>query len=206
MRKALTVGVLTAALALSAVATAFAVSAQMGNEAIARGNVDSYSNFTIVDTNNPAAFDGVFDSITYDAARDNDIRFVIVDSDDVVTWVSEVISPDGTGLNTAAFDSPVGVTAGDNLGVYSVGQGAVSYEVDSVNAEPAEFEPNNAGLPEVDDTLAYQSSSPRFYSMNATITATSPDICKKGGWEDLGYKNQGQCIASIVANEQAGRS
>ena len=29
------------------------------------------------------------------------------------------------------------------------------------------------------------------------------DDCKSGGWEALGFKNQGQCIASIVANDNA---
>jgi len=35
--------------------------------------------------------------------------------------------------------------------------------------------------------------------------ALTKDDCKKGGWVDLGFRNQGQCIASIVANPRAGR-
>ena len=35
--------------------------------------------------------------------------------------------------------------------------------------------------------------------------ALTKDDCKRGGWRDLGFRNQGQCIASIVANPRAGR-
>lgn len=31
------------------------------------------------------------------------------------------------------------------------------------------------------------------------------DACKDGGFAGLGFRNQGQCIASIVANENAGK-
>lgn len=34
---------------------------------------------------------------------------------------------------------------------------------------------------------------------------TSKDDCKNGGWESYDFKNQGQCIASIVANDNAGK-
>lgn len=39
----------------------------------------------------------------------------------------------------------------------------------------------------------------RFYP----LTLTSMDQCKNGGWEGFGFKNQGQCIASIVANDHS---
>lgn len=204
MRKTLSVLGLATVLALGAVATAFAVTSQIGNEASNRGLVDTYSNFTIVDTNNPAPFDGVFHEITYYAGAARDVRFVIVDSSDQVTWVSPVVTPPSTGLHTVTFDGPVGVTTGSNLGVYSVGFGAISWQYAS-EASPAEFEGNNAGLPTVGDTLDIAGTSGRYYSMNATITATSPEICKDGGWESYGYRNQGQCIASVVANDNAGK-
>jgi hypothetical protein len=35
------------------------------------------------------------------------------------------------------------------------------------------------------------------------LAATTKADCKSGGWETLGFKNQGQCIASIVANDNA---
>lgn len=36
----------------------------------------------------------------------------------------------------------------------------------------------------------------RFY----VLTLDSKDQCKDGAWEGYGFKNQGQCIASVVAN------
>ena len=35
------------------------------------------------------------------------------------------------------------------------------------------------------------------------LTETTKADCKSGQWETLGFKNQGQCIASIVANDNA---
>lgn len=31
------------------------------------------------------------------------------------------------------------------------------------------------------------------------------DDCKKGGWEAFGFRNQGQCVSSVQANENAGK-
>lgn len=39
----------------------------------------------------------------------------------------------------------------------------------------------------------------RFYP----LTLSSMDQCKDGAWEGFGFKNQGQCIASIVANDNS---
>src|SRR5699024_2923700 len=159
-------------------------------------------NFTIVDKNAPAPFDGTFTEINYYAERAGDIRFVIVDTTDTITWVSNVI-PAAAGAHTATFTEPVGLTAGSNLGVYSAGAGVVSFEYNN-SASPAEFEGYNVGLPAVGETLNYVGESKRIYSMNASIEASSPEVCKDGGWEMYDFKNQGQCIASIVANENSG--
>jgi hypothetical protein len=106
----------------------------------------------------------------------------------------------------------VGITAGDNLGYYMHGKAVIPYtkmgaetEIDTI------WSANGSGKPSVGDILVnvaggYPTANDRVYSMNATISATSLDICKDGGWEGYGYKNQGQCIASIVANENAGKS
>jgi hypothetical protein len=204
VRKTLLTAVLAAAMALSAATAAFAVSATIGNSAIDRPSVDSWQNFTIVDTNNPAPFDGVFDQIDYYAERAGSVQFILVDATDTVTWVSDVFTANAAGAQTATLSAPAGVTAGSNLGVYSLNAGVVSFSYDGT-ASPAEFENYGAGVPAVGETLTYVGSSARVYSMNAQITATSPDICKNGGWEAYGYRNQGQCIASVVANDHAGK-
>jgi hypothetical protein len=46
------------------------------------------------------------------------------------------------------------------------------------------------------------------YSVGATIVEAAPetkDSCKDGGWEDFGFGRQGQCVASLMANENAGK-
>lgn len=34
----------------------------------------------------------------------------------------------------------------------------------------------------------------------------SANQCKNGGWRELGYKNQGQCIRDMVGNENGGNN
>lgn len=215
LRKTLLTGATAVAATIGVAATAVAVTATIGNDAIIRPNLTGFENFTVVDTNRPAPFDGYLDSITYYAARvgtipsgedDYALRFLMVDTHDVVTWVSDEVVPDSVGVHTLPLDEPVGVTVGSNLAVYFKYAGVVPYSFD-LGAGTAKYEADNAGLPEVGDTLEYIPDEWRnyFYSMNAQITAASPDICKDGGWESYGYANQGQCIASVVANDRAGK-
>lgn len=37
------------------------------------------------------------------------------------------------------------------------------------------------------------------------LPAPSKRDCKKGGWRDMGHRNQGQCVASFQASSKAGR-
>lgn len=188
-----------------ATSTAHAVTATMGNDAADRSNADTWADFTIVDTNNPAPFDGWFEEITYFAERPGTIRFVVVQPDHTVTWVSDEIVVDASGVHTFATGSPVGVVEGSNIGVYSKGVGVISWDYDG-GAEPAPFTDAGTGQPEVGEQLEYHDESRRTYSMGTSVRASSPEICKDGGWERWGYRNQGQCIASVVANERAGKS
>lgn len=52
----------------------------------------------------------------------------------------------------------------------------------------------------------------RFTWTPVALTADEPqethppdEVCKKGGWQGLGFRNQGQCVSSFRANETAGR-
>ena len=196
-------GLLTTALA----APAFAVTATMGNDAIPGTAVDTWSNSTTVDTNHPAPFDGYFTQIDYYAQAVGEMRFVVVDAAGVVTWVSDPVQVTATGADELVLDAPVGVTAGSNLGVHTVGTGIIGFVVDTSAATI--LQTYGGGVPAVNSAPAFRdpgtlSSPTRIYSMNAEIAASSPQICKNGGWQTWGYKNQGQCIASVVANEHSG--
>lgn len=182
-------------------APALAVTATFGNPAVPRPWGDGYEHFTVVDTNNPAPFDGYFTSIDFFAGWAGAVRFVVVDSDYTVTWLSEVVEVAAPGAHTADFDEIVGVTEGSNLGFYAVGRSVVV--MDYGFGAPAPYEANLSGPPEVGEPLELEHPldqvAHRVYSLNAQITAASPEVCKKGGWELYGYPNQGQCIASVVA-------
>lgn len=202
MRRVLAVASVLVAVLVASTQPAAAVTSTLGNTATDRASFDTWVNFTIVDTNHPAPFDGYFTSIDYYAERPGAMRFVIVDATDTITWVSARIEA-SAGPGTLTLPGPVGVTAGSNLGVYSEGYGVVSFDYDST-AAPTEFEGYNAGLPALGETLTYVGSSRRVYSMNASVRASSPEICKDDGWMTYGYRNQGQCIASVVANANSG--
>lgn len=186
---------------------AMAVTVTMGNAATDRATVDSWTNSVTVDTNHPAAFDGYFTEIEYFAERPGQMRFVIVDSAKTVTWVSETVTVEAAGVATLQLDAPVGVTAGSNLGVNTIGAPTISYDYDA-SAPPIQ-QTYGGGLVAVGDLPAFWDPASLFqpnrvYSMNADVQASSPQICKNGGWEAFGYKNQGQCIASVVANDNSG--
>ena len=80
----------------------------------------------------------------------------------------------------------------------------IGYDYNS-SADPATFTGYNSGQPDCWQHPELRRATAPHYSMNAEISASSPEICKNGGWEQYGYKNQGQCIASVVANENSGK-
>lgn len=207
-RRLILMTAIAALVVVSLAGTALGVTATIGNDAIDRPNgPDSWSNFTIVDTNHPAPFDGTFSEVTFYAGRLGTINFVIVDESLLVTHVSADIPVTALGPQTVDLGL-VGITAGSNLGYYTHGTGVIDYTLmDPTTAIDTLWEPLNAGKPAVGDLFnnvaGNYSNNDRVYSMNAVISATSPDICKDDGWMQYDYKNQGQCIASIVANEHA---
>lgn len=82
---------------------AHALTGTLGNDATNRATTDTWINFTIVDTNNPAPFDGTFTKINYYAEQPGNIRFVIVDTTDTVTWISDLVTAPTAGAFTATF-------------------------------------------------------------------------------------------------------
>lgn len=138
-----------------------------GNDAISRTHVDSYQNFTIVDTNNAFDANGNVTEFEYYAANTNAFRIVVVDAGNMVKWVSDEITPAvGTGTHTPA--APVAVEAGWNLAIYSVSTGVIPFDFGGALAV---YEANNAGLPEVGEVLTPEDTTDRFYSLNASIEA-----------------------------------
>lgn len=142
--------------------TAFAAATTVGNPAIGRATVDTYSNFTIIDTNNPVSASGTLNTFNYYASNLNSFEFVLVDTGNVVKYVSSIITPPGTGAQ--AYSASVPVSAGWNLGVHFDSTGTVPF--DYVGAS-AIYTPNNNGTPVVGSTLNVEGMSGRTYSWNA---------------------------------------
>jgi hypothetical protein len=156
----------------AAAVPALAAGITVGNPAIARSIVDTYSNFTIIDTNAPVSATGFLTTFSYYAANANSFEFVLVDGANVVKWISPTITPAGVGLQTYNINVPV--TAGWNLGVHFDSTGTIPF--DFVGA-PATYTPNNNGMPIVGQTLSVEGTSGRTYSWNgngsdATVCST----------------------------------
>lgn len=156
---------------------ALAVGVTVGNPAINRAVVDTYSNFTIIDTNNPVSANGWLTTFGYYASNTNPFEFVLVDNANVVKWISAQVTPGGTGFQV--YNEVVAVTAGWNLGVHFDSTGTIPF--DYVGA-PATYTPNNNGMPVVGVALTVEGTSNRMYSWNgngsdasncATITLVS---------------------------------
>ena len=143
---------------------ASAAAFNIGNDSASRSIVDTYTNFTIIDTNNPATANGEVTSFDYYASNTNAFRFVIVNSGNKVTWVSDPIIPASVGSHSFILATPAVVQAGDNVGMYFASSGTIPF--DYVGA-PAAYTPNNNGLPVVGATLSIEGTSGRTYSLVA---------------------------------------
>ena len=154
---------------------AFAAPLTIGNDANSRSTTDTYANFTIVDTNNPASANGTISSIDYYAANTNPFRFVLIDSANTVQWVSTEINPPSVGVNTYTPVSPVAVSTGWNIGMYFAQTGTIPFDF---GGNPANYTANNSGQPLESNTLVLEGSSGRTYSFIAhgDTTAVSEPI------------------------------
>lgn len=165
MKKLLSiVGAFVFALALATPAMAFDI--VMGNPATDRAVVDTYHNFSIVDTNNSAGYDGVITEIQYYAKNTNPFKFLIVDETRQVEWKSDLITLSGVGMFTYTLPSPVEVHPGWNIGMYFQSTGTIPFDYDGT-ADPAYYEGNNAGKPAIGEILTVAGTTRRYYSLLA---------------------------------------
>jgi|GEM_PF-1925729 hypothetical protein len=170
MNTRLSVAAIAAATALASLAfaaPAFAASISVGNPAINRATTDTFTNFTIIDTNNPVTANGTLDTFSYYAANTNSFEFVLVDAGNVVKYISPTITPPSTGLHT--FNALVGVQAGWNLGVHFDSSGTIPFDG---GGNSATYTANNSGSPTVGVALTPAGTTNRIYSWGATGTNT----------------------------------
>jgi len=149
----------------------FTTKADLGNPTVNGDNVDTRSNFSIVDTNNPANENGYVTSFQYYASNQNPFEFILVGPDNVVEWISPTITPASTGLQTYIPTTNVPVQTGWNLGAHFDSTGTVPFDFAGA---PATYTQNNSGMPTVGSPILSAGTSDRIYSWNATISSEQP--------------------------------
>lgn len=154
-------------LVLPSVASAAGIT--VGNPSVSQTTLDTYSNFTIIDTNHPVSASGWLTTFSYYAANTNPFEFVLVDSGNVVKWVSPMITPAATGVQVYNVNVPV--TAGWNLGVHFDLTGTIPFVSPGALAT---WTPNGNGMPIVGTALTVENGlSGRVYSWNGNGTDVS---------------------------------
>ena len=188
---------------------AFAADFTVGNDTSVRDHTDTYTNFTIIDTNHPAEFTGDLTTFSYYASNTNHFRFVVVDENKVVKWVGDEITPPSIGVHTYTPGTPVHVEDGWNVGMYFVSSGTIPY---NSGGSASYWEPNDSGLPDVGDTINVEtgfdsSATDRTYSFVANGHTEENDENEGNGVERVGdYRNHGQYVRSADDKQEAAHS
>ena len=215
MRRTLTVMAALAALVFStmAAATLSTNGSTIGNDDNERSLLDtSWTDWAIVDANNPADVVGTIEEIRYFSGADLPMRFFVVDEDLEVTWISDEFDAGAPGKQTYVIpDGPVGVGPGDMLGMYFADTGTVHSE--SGGDTLAFSQGDESGLPAVEGQLSDSRQVERLYSLVADIVpAPEPtkDACKDGGWQDFTddpgpFRNQGQCVSYFASDGKSAK-
>lgn len=171
--------------ALLAMPKAGAASFILGNDTSIRSNLDSYSNFLVFDGQAVVANDGYITDFSYYAANNNVFRFVIIDADDIVQWVSEPITPSGVGVFSYDPGVPLAVAVGDKIGLYFAQSGTIPF---SIEGSGATWTSADYGPPSVGQTLSFENTTQgRKYSFVAngySVTTTSVVVSPQNmnGW------------------------
>lgn len=182
------------ALALPAQAVA---PVSVGNPAVDRATLDTYSSFTIIDTNNPVSANGWLTNFSFFTKNQKPFEFVLVDGGNIVKWVSAKITPATIGLQT--YGTVVPVQAGWNLGVHFDLTGTIPFDG---GGAPAAFTPNNNGMPVVGLTLNIQGTDNRVYSWGATgtlaATCSSVNLASGTASQQAGFTETNPVATPLV--------
>jgi hypothetical protein len=173
----------------------------IGNSASSASTVDTYTNFTIVDTNYPALTAGWIMKFDYYAANTGPMAFVVVDASNTVQYVGPVFTPPGTGPQTWIPAVPIPVQGGWNVALYFGGSGGVIPF--NYTGAPAAYTPDNNGLPTTGETLSIQGTSDRTYSFVATEETLTADCTGLTVSTYPGFSQDGPPIY-VPSNSQVG--
>ena len=160
--------------------TVLAADPTIGNDVASRPYTDTYSNFVIIDTNNPADATGEIQTFRYYASALKPFRFLLVDGSWSVMWVGDEITPSELGVNTYEPASPVHVESGWNVGLYFAQTGVIPFDMAGL---PVWWRANDSGLPAVGNILTFEG--------NGTQNRTYSFVAKGVGVLPIGHVGDG---------------
>jgi hypothetical protein len=132
-----------------------------------------YSNIAVVDYMKYIPRNGKVTGFRYYAVNTNPFYFMLLDGSFIVKWVSEKITPQGTGVNVYSLTSYVPVQSGWMIGVFLTSNGAIPFDFNLPGGSGTVYL-YNSSLPTVDSPFAYEGISNRTYSFAATVVTDEP--------------------------------
>lgn len=152
-----------------------------GNTVISRAYLDSYSNFVIVDTNNPISGAGMLTSWSFWAGATSGVQLVVVrNSGGTVSVVGEsvMVTPSLAQLGTVVTSplSPaIAVRAGDEVGLYFASTGVVPFDgiANGGTSGTVLYTINGYGDPSVGAALTFEGAVDRMYSVSVSGAPSS---------------------------------
>lgn len=182
-----------------------------GNPTVAAPYTDSYSNFVIVDGNNPISGSGLLTSWSFYAVAAGHVELVIVapgaslggGGSIVYTGPVVNVTSDMVGFPiTRSLPGGAWVQAGDEVGLYFVGNpGVVPFQgIDNGGTSGAVlYTGNNYGATNsisAGSSLSFEGAVSRTYSFSVS-GFTSGAGCKDGGYVGA-FSNQGACVSAFA--------
>jgi len=196
-------GLVVAALLTFAVAAPVGATTAIsgGNDVSARPSLDSYSNFVIVDRNNPISGAGVLTSWSFWAGATSGVNLVVVRAATVVA-MSPMVTPSTTGVAvTTALSPALPVQAGDYVGLYFASTGVVPFSgiASGGTSGTVLYTANGSGVPAVGGTLTKEGEVDRIYSVS--VSGIVPGSHEK---TDLVPYPTGSAVGAVIFNSSAG--
>lgn len=153
--------------------------------AVASGGATAYVHFYLnVYVELPGGVDNYYDCrFDYVPGGANGSDFTTFSVDRTSTPVNVAAANDGVGACPATLD---GLPADATIEVLAINVGDTSANDEGVSGY-------------LDNVSVTSGGSTTVFDFEAPLT--SKDGCKRGGWVQYGFRNQGQCVASLVAND-----
>ena len=200
------IGTMLLGLAVTAIPCAAQITG--GNPAVPAPNVDSYFNFSIVDTNNPISGTGTLDSWNVFTTGVGQVDLLIVTPGTYTVVGESGVVTTAAGMNTFTLSTPISVTAGDYVGFWEGDPSSVVFAAPGSNIYVSDtsqivlFTNNGSGTPT--SPLSFVGSGDRVYSINVSGPAVS---APEGGAGFMYLLLAGAaCFGAVVFGSRKGKA